>query len=158
LRFQPAWLELTLAEYEAIRAEILTTMETQQGARRFGTAALSILVIGAFNIWKDKLATTLVFLFVVPFVSKLVLTIWIGEVTQRVTCHRPYLTGRFAYAYLGEVASGSSGMGANRSTGARERTIEADTCGRSGSKSLASTRSRIRPPIRQTTPRPVRRG
>jgi hypothetical protein len=57
-------------------------METQVGTLRLGTAALSILVIGAFSIWEDMLVTTLAFLFAVPFVSKLVLTIWIGEVTR----------------------------------------------------------------------------
>jgi hypothetical protein len=79
---RPPWLELALAEYEALRAEILTTMETQVGTLRFGTAALSILVVGAFSIWDDMLVTTLAFLFAVPFVSNLVLTIWIGEVTR----------------------------------------------------------------------------
>ena len=79
---KPVWFELALAEYEALRAEILATMQTQQGTLRFGTAALSILVIGAFNVWEDKLVTTLAFLFVAPFLSKLVLTIWIGEVTR----------------------------------------------------------------------------
>lgn len=78
----PAWLQLAIKEYEALRAEILTTMETQQGALRFGTAALSILIIGTFNVWEDKLVTTLAFLFVVPFLSNLVITIWIGEVTR----------------------------------------------------------------------------
>lgn len=79
---KPAWLELAIAEYEALRAEILTTMETQQGALRFGTAALSILAVGAFNVWDETLVTTVAFLFVAPFISKLVLTIWIGEVTR----------------------------------------------------------------------------
>jgi hypothetical protein len=78
----PAWLPLAITEYEAIRAEILATMETQQGTLRFGTAALSILVVGAFNVWDDALVTTITFLFVAPFVSKLVLTIWMGEVTR----------------------------------------------------------------------------
>lgn len=79
---RPPWLELALAEYEALRAEVLTTMETQVATLRFGMAALSLLVIGAFSIWEDMLVTTLAFLFAVPFVSKLALTIWIGEVTR----------------------------------------------------------------------------
>jgi hypothetical protein len=78
----PAWLPLALKEYEALRAEILATMDTQQGTLRFGTAALSILAVGAFNVWEDKLVTTLAFLFVAPFLSKLVITIWMGEVTR----------------------------------------------------------------------------
>lgn len=79
---KPAWLELAIVEYQALRAEILTTMETQQGALRFGTAALSILAVGAFNVWDERLVTTVAFLFVAPFISNLVLTIWIGEVTR----------------------------------------------------------------------------
>jgi hypothetical protein len=79
---KPAWLELALAEYKALRDEILTTMETQQGTLRFGTAALSILVVGSINVWEDELVTTLAFLFAIPFLSKLVITIWMGEVTR----------------------------------------------------------------------------
>lgn len=79
---KPPWLDLAITEYEALRDEILTTMETQQGTLRFGTAALSILVVGAINVWDDKLVTTLAFLFAVPFLSKLVITIWMGEVTR----------------------------------------------------------------------------
>jgi hypothetical protein len=79
---KPAWLDLAVTEYQAVRAEILTTMQTQQGALQFGTAALSILVVGALNVWEDKLITTVAFLVVVPFLSNLVVTIWIGEVTR----------------------------------------------------------------------------
>jgi hypothetical protein len=50
---RPPWLELALAGYEALRAEVLTTMETQVGTLRFGMAALSLLVVGAFSIWEE---------------------------------------------------------------------------------------------------------
>ena len=60
-RGEPAWLELALTEYRALRDEILTTMETQQGTLRFGTATLSILVVGTLNVWDEKLVAALAF-------------------------------------------------------------------------------------------------
>lgn len=97
----PAWLELALAEYKALRDEILTTMETQQGTLRFGTAALSILAVGSLNVWEDELVTTLAFLFAVPFLSKLVITIWMGEVTRmmRAGDHLVGVESRFQELY-----------------------------------------------------------
>lgn len=79
---KPPWLDLAVTEYEALRDEILTTMNTQQGTLRFGTAAISILGVGAINVWDDRLVTTIAFLFAVPFLTKLLLTIWMGEVTR----------------------------------------------------------------------------
>lgn len=98
---KPPWVDLAVTEYQALRDEILTTMETQQGTLRFGTAALSILAVGTFNVWEDKLVTALAFLFAVPFVSKLVLTIWMGEVTRmmRAGYHLSRLEVRFQELY-----------------------------------------------------------
>ena len=79
---KPAWLELALAEYTALREEILTTMQTQQGTLRFGTATLSILVVGALNVWDEELVASLAFLLAIPFLANLVITIWMGEVTR----------------------------------------------------------------------------
>ena len=81
-RGEPAWLELALTEYRALRDEILTTMETQQGTLRFGTATLSILVVGTLNVWDEKLVAALAFLFAIPFLTNLMITIWMGEVTR----------------------------------------------------------------------------
>ena len=98
---KPPWLELALAEYQALREEILTTMETQQGTLRFGTATLSILVVGALNVWDDKLVTALAFLFVIPFLANLVITIWMGEVTRmmRAGDHLAEVETRFQAVY-----------------------------------------------------------
>jgi hypothetical protein len=78
----PPWLGIALEEYQALRAEILTTMQTQQSTLTIGTAALGIIAAGAFNLWNEAFVATILFLFVAPFLSKLVLTIWIGEVTR----------------------------------------------------------------------------
>lgn len=98
---KPPWLELAVTEYEALRDEILTTMNTQQGTLRFGTAAISILAVGTINVWEDKLVTTLAFLFAVPFLTKLLLTIWMGEVTRmmRAGDHLGRIEKRFQELY-----------------------------------------------------------
>lgn len=98
---KPAWLELALAEYNALREEILTTMQTQQGTLRFGTATLSILVIGALNVWDEELVASLAFLFAIPFLVNLVITIWMGEVTRmmRAGDHLAEVEARFQAVY-----------------------------------------------------------
>jgi hypothetical protein len=95
------WVELALEEYKALRAEVLTTMQTQQGTLTFGTAAVGILAAGGFNVWKDELAATLVFLLALPLLSKLVVVIWMGEVVRmmRAGRHLQELEVRFASAY-----------------------------------------------------------
>jgi hypothetical protein len=77
-----AWLEVGLAEYTALREEIIATMKTQDGGLRFGVAALGIVSAAGFNVWEDTAAAALIFLFVIPFVSVVVLTVWMGEVTR----------------------------------------------------------------------------
>jgi hypothetical protein len=98
---KPAWLELALAEYSALREEILTTMQTQQGTLRFGTATLSILVVGALNVWDEELVASLAFLFAIPFLVNLVITIWMGEVTRmmRAGDHLAEVESRFQVVY-----------------------------------------------------------
>ena len=77
-----AWLELALEEYRALRGEIVATMETQDGGLRFGIAALGIVSAAGFNVWDDTVAAMLIFLVAVPFVSVVVLTVWMGEVAR----------------------------------------------------------------------------
>jgi hypothetical protein len=79
---KPPWLDLALEEYRALRSEILTTMQTQQSTLTLGTAAIGIIVARGFNVWSDPAVAAILFLFVTPFVCKLVLTIWMGEVTR----------------------------------------------------------------------------
>ena len=76
------WQDLALEEYRALRGEIVATMETQDGGLRFGVAALGIVSAAGFNVWDDTAAAALIFLAVVPFVSAVVLTVWMGEVSR----------------------------------------------------------------------------
>lgn len=71
-----------LEEYKALRAEVLTSMQTQQGSLGFGTAALGILAAGGFNAWEHDLPAVLVFLAGLPTLSGLVVIIWMGELTR----------------------------------------------------------------------------
>jgi hypothetical protein len=87
----PVWLELALEEYRALRGEIIATMETQDGGLRFGVAALGIVSAAGFNVWDDTAAAALIFLVVVPFVSVVVLTVWMGEVTRMMRAGRHIL-------------------------------------------------------------------
>jgi hypothetical protein len=78
----PAWQGLALEEYRALRGEILTTMQTQDGGLRFGVAVIGIVSAAGFNMWDDTVPATLIFLAVIPFVSAVVLTVWMGEVAR----------------------------------------------------------------------------
>jgi hypothetical protein len=77
-----SWQELALAEYRALREEIVATMQTQDGGLRLGVAAIGVVSAAGFNVWDDTAAAALIFLAVVPFVSAVVLTVWMGEVSR----------------------------------------------------------------------------
>src|SRR5207253_2376382 len=77
-----SWTDLALEEYRALRAEVVATMQTQGNSLSFGSATLGLVAAGAFNVWKEAFLTTVIFMFVVPFVCSLVLIIWMGEVTM----------------------------------------------------------------------------
>jgi hypothetical protein len=77
------WLDSALAEYEALRAEVLATLRAQQAILTFGTAALGVLAAGAFNVWDDAAVVAIVFLGVTPLLSGIVLVIWAGEYVRR---------------------------------------------------------------------------
>lgn len=76
------WQELALEEYRALRAEIVATMQTQDGGLRLGVAAIGVVSAAGFNVWDDTAAAALIFLAVIPFVSAVVLTVWMGEVSR----------------------------------------------------------------------------
>ena len=78
----PHPVEIALEEYKSLRQEALTSMGTQQSILSFGTAALGILLAGAFNVFGDALAATLIFLVFVPLLSHLVLVLWMTEVVR----------------------------------------------------------------------------
>jgi hypothetical protein len=85
---RPDWMELALEEYRALRGEVLTTMQTQDGGLRFGVAALGIVSAAGFAVWKDTAAAALIFLVVIPLVTVVVLIVWIGEVTRMMRAGR----------------------------------------------------------------------
>ena len=76
------WLSVVLQEYQAIRAEILASLQTQQSALAFGTATIGILAAAAVNVWKDKIVPEMVFLGAIPTLTYFVLVIWMGEVAR----------------------------------------------------------------------------
>ena len=76
------WQELALEEYRALRGEIVATMQTQDGGLRLGVAAIGVVSAAGFNVWDTTAAASLIFLAVVPFVSAVVLTVWMGEVSR----------------------------------------------------------------------------
>lgn len=82
------WQELALEEYRALRGEIVATMQTQDGGLRLGVAAIGIVSAAGFNVWNDTAASALIFLAVVPFVSAVVLTVWMGEVSRMMRAGR----------------------------------------------------------------------
>lgn len=77
-----SWQELALEEYRALRDEIVATMQTQDGGLRLGVAAIGVVSAAGFNVWGDTAAAAFIFLAVVPFVSAVVLTVWMGEVSR----------------------------------------------------------------------------
>src|SRR5215216_726651 len=85
---KPIWLDLAIQEYNALRDEILTTMQTQDGTLRFGAATIGIVIAAGFNMWSDTVPATMIFLAVIPFICTMVLVIWMGEVTRMMRAGR----------------------------------------------------------------------
>lgn len=79
---QDKWLLPILEEYKTLRTESLDSIKGQQSTVRTGTATLGVLIAIGFNTWDNSLLSDLVFLTFIPFVSYLVLVIWIGEVAR----------------------------------------------------------------------------
>jgi hypothetical protein len=75
-------VEVMLEEYRTLRQEVFTSMGTQQSILSFGTAALGILLAGAFNVFGEPLPAALIFLLFVPLVSHLILVLWMTEVVR----------------------------------------------------------------------------
>jgi hypothetical protein len=83
-----SWQDLALEEYRALRDEIVATMQTQDGGLRLGVAAIGVVSAAGFNVWDDTAASASIFLSVVPFVSAVVLTVWMGEVSRMMRAGR----------------------------------------------------------------------
>jgi hypothetical protein len=75
-------VDVALEEYRTLRQEVMTSMGTQQSILSFGTAALGILLAGAFNVFNQPLPAALIFLLFVPLLSHLILVLWMTEVVR----------------------------------------------------------------------------
>jgi hypothetical protein len=73
------WVDAALAEYEAHRAEVLAEAQGQQHTLALGGTAVGILVAGAFNVWDDRLPSTVAFLAAIPLLCGLILVQWAGR-------------------------------------------------------------------------------
>src|SRR5256885_15702449 len=74
------WLTVVVAEYQAMRGEVLAALQNQHSALTFGITTLSLLVAAASLVRKDQPdAAGLIFLVAVPVASALVLVIWLAE-------------------------------------------------------------------------------
>jgi len=76
------WLTVVMEEYKSLREESLTSMQTQQSALSLGTATLGAVLIAGFNLWDKHLLPEVILLVIAPFISYLVLIIWLGEVAR----------------------------------------------------------------------------
>jgi hypothetical protein len=76
------WLDVALEEYKALRAEVLTTFQTQHTTLTWGTAALGVLIGLGFNAWDEAFVAEFTFLGAVPAIAYLILIIWMGELTR----------------------------------------------------------------------------
>lgn len=78
------WLSVIIEEYKTLRSESLASMQTQQSILRFGTAAIAVVIATGFSLWEKSPLPEMVFLFFIPSIGYLVLTIWMGEVARMV--------------------------------------------------------------------------
>lgn len=80
------WLDLKLEEYRALRAEVTTSITTQQSILSFGTATVALVFGPGLGLWDKatELSVSLIFSGLVPLLSALVLVIWWGEVLRMV--------------------------------------------------------------------------
>jgi hypothetical protein len=73
-------LQVLLAEYEAIRSEITTSLSNQVSVLSFGAATVGLLVAAAAALWKEEVALSgALLLGIVPLVCFLALAVYFGE-------------------------------------------------------------------------------
>jgi hypothetical protein len=72
---------MLLEEYKTLRSEVTTSMQSQQSTLTFGAATLGILFAAASQASNTGFRDMLLLVFV-PFLSYLVLTIWLAEVLR----------------------------------------------------------------------------
>jgi len=76
-------LEVVCHEYDAIRAEIVTSLTSQVSVLSFGSATVGLLVAAAAALWeKEVWLTAAILLFVIPSICFLTLAIYGGELVR----------------------------------------------------------------------------
>ena len=77
---KPAWLDVALEEYKALRAEIIETQKAQQWSVGLGLTAIGIVASQVPDLLRNPLAATSVFLILVPLVVTALLLVWLSQV------------------------------------------------------------------------------
>lgn len=75
-------MEVLFKEYETLRAEILTAMNSRNSILSFGLAVIGAIFaasIATFKNTSDNLLSSLILIFLVPLINSFVLFIWLGE-------------------------------------------------------------------------------
>ena len=82
-RNSSASLDVALHEYDAIRAEIVTSITCQISVLSFGSATIGLLAAAAAALWeKEVWLTAAILMFVIPAVCFLTLAIYGGELIR----------------------------------------------------------------------------
>jgi hypothetical protein len=85
----PVWVEPALHEYDALRAEVTTSLQTQHATLAFGSATLGLVAAGGFQLVdRDPTSLALIFVVAVPLISLLIVTIWLGELARMMRAGR----------------------------------------------------------------------
>ena len=73
-------IDIALAEYNALRAEILATLDAKDKTVTFGVAALTLLITITASFWSHRALVAIVLMAIVPLVSMAALVQWIGKI------------------------------------------------------------------------------
>lgn len=74
-------LDVKLAEYSAIRAEVLQALQGQQSVLNFGASTLSVLLVAA-GVVDEGVAKVAILSGIVPIAAVLVMTLWSCELVR----------------------------------------------------------------------------
>ena len=74
-------LDVKLAEYAAIRAEVLQALQGQQSVLNFGASTLSVLLVAA-GVVDEGVAKVAILSGIVPIAAVLVMTLWSCELVR----------------------------------------------------------------------------
>lgn len=76
------WITVALAEYGALREEILASMQMQHSALTLGTTTVGVLFAAGVTIWDKPLLPGVIFLVLLPVFLSLTMLVWAGEVAR----------------------------------------------------------------------------